>query len=148
LSAEEAAWDSGRAPRSDEETGNDVSRKKLAAAYRRMIRGAGATRSYRTNGRTETTENSGQDQCCKRNLKRADVREEMLGATETQQWNTETRPKGAITTGSTGNVDETFRQTLGLDIAKRIAGAYIRLREMSVSTLWRGRPPPKRRRVY
>jgi hypothetical protein len=47
---------------------------------------------------------------------------------------------------STGNADETFRETLQLEIAKRIAGTSIRLRKMSVRTLWRGRLPPKQKK--
>jgi hypothetical protein len=39
---------------------------------------------------------------------------------------------------STGNVNETFRETLGLEIAKRIAGSSTRIQKMSVRTLWRG----------
>jgi hypothetical protein len=44
------------------------------------------------------------------------------------------------------NVNETFRETLGLEIAKRIARISIRLWKMSVRSLWRGRPPPKRKK--
>jgi hypothetical protein len=33
--------------------------------------------------------------------------------------------------GSKGNVNETFRKTLGLEIAKRIAGSSVRIRKMS-----------------
>jgi hypothetical protein len=41
-----------------------------------------------------------------------------------------------------GNVNETFRETLGLEIAKRIARTSIRVQKMSVRILWRGCPPP------
>jgi hypothetical protein len=54
------------------------------------------------NGETETMEKSDQGQCYKRNLERADVREEMSGVTGMQQWNKETKPKGAIMTGKHG----------------------------------------------
>jgi hypothetical protein len=47
---------------------------------------------------------------------------------------------------STGNVNETFRDTLELEITKRIAGTSIRLRKMRVRTLWRAQPPSKRKR--
>jgi hypothetical protein len=47
---------------------------------------------------------------------------------------------------STGNVNETFKDTLGLEIAKRITGTSIRLPEMNPRTLWRGRPPLKQRK--
>jgi hypothetical protein len=51
---------------------------------------------------------------------------------------------------STGNVNETFRETLGLEIAKRIAGFSVRIKKMSVRTLWRGQlpPPPQKKRNY
>jgi hypothetical protein len=35
------------------------------------------------------------------------------------------------------NINESFRDTLGLEIAKRIAGTSIRLRKMSIRSLWR-----------
>jgi hypothetical protein len=53
------------------------------------------------------------------------------------------RPKGAILLENMENVNETFMETLGLEIAKRIAGTSIRLRKMSVRTLWRGQLPLK-----
>jgi hypothetical protein len=49
---------------------------------------------------------------------------------------------------STGNFNDTFRETLGLDIAKRIDGTSIRLRKMSDWTLRKGRPPPKRKNSW
>jgi hypothetical protein len=48
--------------------------------------------------------------------------------------------------GSKGNINKTFRETLELENAKRIAGSSDRIRKMSVRTLWRGRPPPKRKK--
>jgi hypothetical protein len=36
-----------------------------------------------------------------------------------------------------------LRETLALEIEKRIAGSSARIRKMNV-ILWRGRPPPKR----
>jgi hypothetical protein len=47
---------------------------------------------------------------------------------------------------STGNVNETFREILGLEIAYKIAGSSVRIRKMSARSLWRGRPPPKRKK--
>jgi hypothetical protein len=46
---------------------------------------------------------------------------------------------------SKGNVNKTFRETLGLEIMKRIARSSVRIQIMSVRTLWRGQPPPKRK---
>jgi hypothetical protein len=40
-------------------------------------------------------------------------------------------------------LSKTFRETLGLEIAKQIARSPIKIQEMSVRTLWRGQPPPK-----
>jgi hypothetical protein len=42
-----------------------------------------------------------------------------------------------------GNVNKPFRETLGLEIANRIARYSIRIQKMSVRTLWRIQPPPK-----
>jgi hypothetical protein len=47
---------------------------------------------------------------------------------------------------STGNVNGTFRETLVLEIAHKIAGSSISIRKMSLRSLWRGRPPPKRKK--
>jgi hypothetical protein len=38
-----------------------------------------------------------------------------------------------------------FKETLELEIAKRIARSSVRIRKMSVRTLWRGRPPLKQK---
>jgi hypothetical protein len=81
-------------------------------------------------------------QCFTRNLERVDIRKDALGSTGMQQWHKEPRPKGAITSGKQGPVNGTFMETIGLEIEKRIAGSSIRIRKMSVRTLWRGRPPP------
>jgi hypothetical protein len=45
-----------------------------------------------------------------------------------------------------GNVNETFRDTLGLEIAKRMARSSARIRKMSVRTSWKGRLPPKQKK--
>jgi hypothetical protein len=47
---------------------------------------------------------------------------------------------------STGNLDTTFRKTTRLGIAKRIAGSVVALQRIKKWTLWRGRPPPKRKK--
>jgi hypothetical protein len=47
---------------------------------------------------------------------------------------------------SMGNVNETFRETLGLEIVKRTAGSSARIRKMSVRTLWKGRLSPKQKK--
>jgi hypothetical protein len=61
------------------------------------------TRSYRTDGRTETREKSGQVQCYKGNLEKTDVQEETPGAIGMQQQHKKPRPKRAITSGKLEN---------------------------------------------
>jgi hypothetical protein len=46
---------------------------------------------------------------------------------------------------STGNVNETLRKAIGLEIAKRIARSTVGLRTIKDRTLWRGRPPTKQK---
>jgi hypothetical protein len=41
---------------------------------------------------------------------------------------------------------ETFRQILGLKIAKKITISSVRIRKINVETLWRSRPPAKRQK--
>jgi hypothetical protein len=45
-----------------------------------------------------------------------------------------------------GNVKETFRETIGLDAAERIAKSSMGIRKMSVMASWRSRPSPKRKK--
>lgn len=48
-----------------------------------------------------------------------------------------------LSLGSKGSINETFREILGLEMAKRIAGSSVKIKKMSYWTLWWGRPPPK-----
>jgi hypothetical protein len=48
--------------------------------------------------------------------------------------------------GSKGNINETFRQTLSLEIVKRTVESSVRIRKMSDWTLWRSWPSPKRKK--
>ncbi|PNF26376.1 hypothetical protein B7P43_G17900 [Cryptotermes secundus] len=64
-------------------------------------------------------------------------------------WRNTTWPKGsnpetATTTGKRGNVNEPFKQALMLEIVKQTVWSSIRIPKMSVKTLWRSWPPPKR----
>jgi hypothetical protein len=43
---------------------------------------------------------------------------------------------------------ETLGQTVELEVMKRAVGTSIRQRKMSVRTLWKGRPPPKRKNTH
>jgi hypothetical protein len=45
-----------------------------------------------------------------------------------------------------GNVNETFRETLWLDIAKSIAESLVRIRKMSVRTIWWGQSLSKQKK--
>jgi hypothetical protein len=146
--------------------GNGGSRKKLAAACRGMTRHAGVARR---NGRGHTglkveqrrRKIADHGQCLKGNLEKTDVREETSGETGRHQWTKEPRLKKAATseegednrqrhqrteqeTGATSV--KTFRKTIELEIAKQIAETSIRLLKMSVTTLWRGQPSPKRKK--
>jgi hypothetical protein len=48
--------------------------------------------------------------------------------------------------GSRRALNKTFRQIVELDIAKQTVRTCIRLQKMSVRSLWRGQPPPKRKK--
>jgi hypothetical protein len=54
--------------------------------------------------------------------------------------------KERLRLGSKGNVNETFRETLWQEIAKKIVGFSVRIRKMIVRTLWRGWPLRNKRR--
>jgi hypothetical protein len=40
---------------------------------------------------------------------------------------------------------EALGQTIGLEVVKYAVGSSVRIRKTSVKTLWRSRPPPKRK---
>jgi hypothetical protein len=64
--------------------------------------------------------------------------------------NNEIKDRGArrqIRLGSEGALNKTVRQTLGQEVAKRAVEFFIGLLEVSDWTLWRGRPPPKRKNI-
>jgi hypothetical protein len=48
--------------------------------------------------------------------------------------------------GSKRALNKTVRHTFGLEVAKQTVELSIRLQKMSDWTLWRGRPPPERKR--
>jgi hypothetical protein len=60
-----------------------------------------------------------------------------------QQWHKGPNPETATTTGKQGNVNETFRQALMLEIVKQTIWSSITIPKMSFKTLWRSQPPPK-----
>lgn len=49
--------------------------------------------------------------------------------------------------GSKRTLNKTFRQTIELEIAKRIVGSSSRMWRQSVGALWSGRPPPKQKKT-
>jgi hypothetical protein len=53
--------------------------------------------------------------------------------------------KQQLRLGSKKEFNKAVRQTLGLEVLKRVAGISIGLWEVSNWTLWRGRPPPTRK---
>jgi hypothetical protein len=57
----------------------------------------------------------------------------------------EMRPEEAMT-GNTGNVDTTFRKTMRLKIAKRIARSTVGLQQIKGRSLWRGWLPQKQKK--
>jgi hypothetical protein len=54
--------------------------------------------------------------------------------------------KQQLRLGGKGSVNETLRQTIVLKVIKLAAGSCIRIPKMSVKTLCRSRPPPKRKK--
>jgi hypothetical protein len=52
--------------------------------------------------------------------------------------------KERLRLGSKGDINKTFRETLGVEIAKRIAEYSVRILKMNVRTLWRRQPPPNK----
>jgi hypothetical protein len=53
--------------------------------------------------------------------------------------------KEQLCLGCKGPVEEAVRQALVLEFVKLAAGSSVRIRKMSVNTLWRSWPPPKRK---
>jgi hypothetical protein len=68
----------------------------------------------------------------------------------TQQGNNRTRKRNPkeIRRESKGNVFQTFGKTAGIKFAKRVSRSIVGLRRIRKWTLWRGRPPPKRKMKF
>jgi hypothetical protein len=75
------------------------------------------------------------------------------------EWNNDIRNRGLrqqlqgrntvmLQVESTGNLDTTFRKTTRLGIIKRLAGFPVALQRNKKWTLWRGRPPLKRKKQH
>jgi hypothetical protein len=116
--------------------GNGGSRKKLAATRRRMTRSAVPA----------------QDKGCihkrpgRDNFARATQKEGRSGKDDRQRHKGQ-RPNEYLCLESKNTLYKAVRQTIELEIAKRMIGSSIRLWRTSVGTLWRVRQPPKRKRT-
>jgi hypothetical protein len=55
--------------------------------------------------------------------------------------------KQQLRLGSKGNVNETLRGTAVLAVVKLAAGSSVGIQKMSVKTMWRSRPPHKRKEL-
>jgi hypothetical protein len=119
---------SRRVPPKKRIQGDGGSRKKLAAARRKLSRRAvpvwrkgrchkGPTVEKRRRKGPECN-NGIKDRCARQQLR--------------------------LRNGRTSN--KTFRQAAELDAVKQIVGTSIRLRKMSIRTLWGSRPPPTRKK--
>jgi hypothetical protein len=66
----------------------------------------------------------------------------------TQQGNNRMRKRNPkeLRRESTGNVIQTFGKTSGLKFAERVSRSTVRLQRIKKWILWRGRPPPKRKK--
>jgi hypothetical protein len=93
-----------------------------------------------------TTEISNQWQYCKRNFERMDARKRCRGHPKCNNGLRKRGLKERLDLWSTRIFCRIFMKTAELEIAKQIVGASIRLRKMSNWTLWRGRPPPERKK--
>jgi hypothetical protein len=105
-------------------------RQKLAAARRRLTRRASPARRKGRNHKGPTVENrqrKGPE--CNNGISNRGLKEQ---------------PR----LGSKRAFNKTVRQTPGLKIAKRAVEFSVGLRKMSDWTLWRSRPPPKRKGDY
>jgi hypothetical protein len=50
--------------------------------------------------------------------------------------------------GAKRNINNTFRETLEMEIGKRLAGSSVGIRKMGLRTLWRGLPLQNKRRNH
>jgi hypothetical protein len=108
-------------------------------------------------GVRDTLQRQGKKKAFPRTQKGGDIQEWASGETGRHHWNKQPIFRTAATseerednrqrqeTGATSG-KQVFRNTIELEIAKQIVGTSIRLRKMSVATLWKGHPPPKRKK--
>jgi hypothetical protein len=92
---------------------------------------------------TGTAEESDQKPFYERNPKQMDSQMETADAPGRHQGNQESRLRGL---GSKWEFNKTLRRGNGLEIAKKINTSPVLLQRSKHWTLWRGRPPPKRKK--
>jgi hypothetical protein len=63
-----------------------------------------------------------------------------------RQWNTGLRLKGAAMSREERTSSGIFKKTTKLEVMKQTVGTSISPRKMSDWRLWRGQPPPKRKK--
>jgi hypothetical protein len=121
--------------------GNSGSRRKLAAARRTTCRAAVARRrgpSVTQGRRKKRTRNDVAKGAPKGRTfgRRRKPDSKRKNGTRNRGLRLQLRRKWEFT--------KTLRKTIGLEIARRIAGFSVRLRKIQDWKLWRGRPPSKR----
>jgi hypothetical protein len=111
-----------------------------------VVRDKARTRLYKEPGKDRRTRRRRKDENCNNGIRdRGATRQLRLRKERTTGNGIRGRSRRQqLRLESTGNVNETFKETLGLEIAKKISGSSARIRKICVRTLWRGRPPPKR----
>jgi hypothetical protein len=90
------------------------------------------------------TEDSDQDKICKSVPKRTDARNETTHVPGRHQWNRDLKEQlYLLNERKTSGI---YKKTIGLEIVKRAVRISSGMRKVTDWTLWRGRPPPKRKR--
>jgi hypothetical protein len=151
-----------RENRKERTQGNGVSRKKLAAARRWMTRLAGVaprkglcrqgqgqdTAVQRTQkGRTDGKRRWPKPECNNGRRDRGAIRQLCLRKrTATGNGFRRWSRRHGLRLRSEKTSGRIFGKTIGTGFVKQIVGPSIKLRKMNVRTLWRDRPPPKRKK--
>jgi hypothetical protein len=108
-----------------------------------MARG---TWSRRTIGRTGPTEKSDQGQSCKRNPEMTNAGDEILDAPGRQHSHRNRDLSQELRLRSKRTSGGIYHKIFILEIVKRAAGSFVRLRNIRKWTLWRGQPLPKQKK--
>jgi hypothetical protein len=119
--------------------GNGGSRKKLAAACRGVTR-----RAIPAQRKGHYCQVQGKDKAVSRTEKGRTFGKRHLAKPEGINGMRIQSLKEQLCLGKERISGRILRETLALEIEKRIAGSSVRIRKMNVRILWRGRPPPNR----